>query len=58
MVAQTSLLYLKNEHQWGINDFCSSILDNETAVGLHYAITEVLAAIMCTNGSNDIATIS
>jgi len=56
MMVQTLLLSLKNEHQRSVNDFCSCILDNQTAVGLHYATTEVLAAGMCKNGSDNIAT--
>ena len=58
MLASTLLRSVETEGHRSVNDLCPCILDNETAGQLHWAIMEVMAAIMCTNGSDDIAATS
>jgi len=50
-----SLLSPKPERQRSVNDFCSCILDNHTAVRCHSAIIEVLAALKSNNAIDNIA---
>jgi len=56
MIAMASRLSAKNDHQWSVNDICSRILHNQTAVQRRQATIEVVAPCMGKNGIDDIAT--
>jgi len=58
MLLAISLLPPKNERQWSVNEFSASILDNQTAMQLHWSIIVLSAAFMGKIASDDIATSS
>ena len=58
MVVMTLLLSVQNECQQSVNDFCSCIFDNQTAVGRHEVIIDLWAAILDINLIDNIATSS
>jgi hypothetical protein len=55
IVATTSLLCPKNEHQQSVKDFWLSIIANASTVPRHEAITKLLAAFIGENNRDIIA---